>query len=707
MKKTLLTLIFALLWAAPTFATHTCTTCYISFSTGNDSWDGTSKVFVSGTIGPWKHVKGMLGATGNAASQAPVAGDSYILMGGDIWPNASLGWLINYSGTGSTTPVGCTGTGCIYIGVDQTYFTGASWSRPILDGGSTAVGNNSGFAGTFVRIFANNIKFDNIEFTGLFWTGTSSLGTQAYMVLATGTPGKGVNVEYSNLYMHNWSHAAYPIAKQNDCGVVGDTNPYANNNVGSSIHDSIFDGSGETTGTGGCTAIFGGPPYIYNNQFTNVGSCSITNGTLAIYGNTCENVGPTFDLTPAHTNGFEVNAGPDVMVYNNVIRHLGNGTLGLFVGVYSGYNSYIFNNVIYDTDTGNSVDPGWATIGNAIPIANIVGNGATAVVTCTANCFAGVNGTYTITGNSQAGFNTTVTATAITPTTFSFASATNATGTGGTFLCAHSGNACTVSGGFQFYNNTEECGQNSNPTAACLNFGTQLLASTVQNNHFITSAGGNIANCTSGGWCQNTATTPTVTTNILQTKTTANGQGYSSGQTNPFSPTLGGSTILAGTDSTSFCTAVTAIDTIAGAACASSTTAGVIYNTTSHTVTVPFLATLPRGVTPDAGAYQFPTAQVATPTFSPGAGTYSGTQNVTLLDSTGGAVICFRLDGITPTSSSPGVCGAGSTTYTIPVVVSSSLTILAIGTEATFTDSAVGTAVYVINPLLPAPVVMF
>ena len=80
---------------------------------------------------------------------------------------------------------------------------------------------------------------------------------------------------------------------------------------------------------------------------------------------------------------------------------------------------------------------------------------------------------------------------------------------------------------------------------------------------------------------------------------------------------------------------------------------------------------------------------VATPTFNPAGGTYSGTQSVTISDATSGASIRYTVDGSTPTGS--------STLYTGPITVSSSRTIKAIGTKSGMTNSAVATAVYTIG----------
>jgi Chitobiase/beta-hexosaminidase C-terminal domain len=99
--------------------------------------------------------------------------------------------------------------------------------------------------------------------------------------------------------------------------------------------------------------------------------------------------------------------------------------------------------------------------------------------------------------------------------------------------------------------------------------------------------------------------------------------------------------------------------------------------------------------TVDSGTY---TLTVATPTFNPVAGTYFGAQSVTISTSTSGATITYTTDGSTP------VPGSHGTVYSGPVSVPSSLTIKAAASASGFTNSSVGSATYVINPIAIAPV---
>lgn len=88
---------------------------------------------------------------------------------------------------------------------------------------------------------------------------------------------------------------------------------------------------------------------------------------------------------------------------------------------------------------------------------------------------------------------------------------------------------------------------------------------------------------------------------------------------------------------------------------------------------------------------------VATPTDSPGAGTYGSTQSVTLSDSTSGSTICYTIDGSTPGAATPGTCDSPpTTTYSTAISVSSTTTIKAIGTKAGFVNSSVLSSTYTI-----------
>ena len=79
----------------------------------------------------------------------------------------------------------------------------------------------------------------------------------------------------------------------------------------------------------------------------------------------------------------------------------------------------------------------------------------------------------------------------------------------------------------------------------------------------------------------------------------------------------------------------------------------------------------------------------ATPTFSPGAGTYSSAQAVNISDSTSGATIYYTTNGSTPTTS--------SNVHTGAVMVGSTETLKAIAIASGHTNSAVASAAYTMS----------
>ncbi len=80
---------------------------------------------------------------------------------------------------------------------------------------------------------------------------------------------------------------------------------------------------------------------------------------------------------------------------------------------------------------------------------------------------------------------------------------------------------------------------------------------------------------------------------------------------------------------------------------------------------------------------------VATPTFSPAAGTYASAQTVTISDSTSGSTIYYTTNGTTPTTA--------SSAYSSAITVSANETLEALATHSGDTNSSVGSAAYVIN----------
>ncbi|WP_263360144.1 beta strand repeat-containing protein [Acidicapsa ligni] len=100
-----------------------------------------------------------------------------------------------------------------------------------------------------------------------------------------------------------------------------------------------------------------------------------------------------------------------------------------------------------------------------------------------------------------------------------------------------------------------------------------------------------------------------------------------------------------------------------------------------------------------SAGYTITPNMVPTPTFNPAGGNFTGTQMVTISDSASNVNIYYTLDGSVPSANST-LYISGS-----PVAISQTSTLSAIAVAAGFTNSSVNSATYIIQAILPPPIV--
>jgi hypothetical protein len=153
----------------------------------------------------------MPAATGNPASLNPTGGIGIIFRGSDTWhfgnssasPYTGGSWTWSWNGTSGNPN---------YIGVDQTWFSGSSWVRPILTWDNPATTSTSLSSCSYPSgdMFdgggVGNYIFDNFEMTGICTTASNwSPIYVSYNETSAGT-------FYYNLYIHGWSHVQFTVA---------------------------------------------------------------------------------------------------------------------------------------------------------------------------------------------------------------------------------------------------------------------------------------------------------------------------------------------------------------------------------------------------------------------------------------------------------------------------------------------------------------
>ena len=287
--------------AASAFAANTY---YVSKSAGSDT-NTSTQAKSKGT--PWAHIPGMASATSNLAAYTPIAGDTFILMGCDVWVSSDLPVSWKWSGS-SGSP--------ITITVDKTWYNTANcpstWNRPIFNNAShTAYSPNALFNAASGGA-TSWIVFDNVELKGLACTGACS-GLQ----VAIWCYNSCSNSTFSNNYLHAWN-----IATDGNCMLFG----LGASSVSDTFTQNIIDGSdatGASPAGATCYAIYTDLPDVISNNVIHdlangIVGASGASGSTVISGNLIYNIKES--NAGSHPNAIEFVGGGTYYVYSNVIH---------------------------------------------------------------------------------------------------------------------------------------------------------------------------------------------------------------------------------------------------------------------------------------------------------------------------------------------------------------------------------------------------
>jgi hypothetical protein len=319
----------------------TAATFYVS-STGSDANTATQAQSKST---PWAHLPCMANATGIARAYVPVEGDRFIFKGGETWPRNSFPCTWSGSGTSANG---------IYIGVDASWFAGATWVRPVLDAGGAPITSTRNVMLDLRS--ADYITIDNLEFTG-FQAATWTISGECAMIQTAGAQ----NITIDHIYVRNF---AIDQASDTNCTAVqGATSPpYAGNSV---VQNSVFAGSGSSFGA--AVRCFG---TVKNTVVRDMVGMITLCGHGEVSGNLLYNCGyPSFPAgaVNAHSGAIQVTGADGAFsIHDNVIHDTGRDANGneceaALLGN-PGETDYVWNNISYNIQ-GNS----WGLTPNASP----------------------------------------------------------------------------------------------------------------------------------------------------------------------------------------------------------------------------------------------------------------------------------------------------------------------------------------------------
>ncbi len=310
-------------------------TAYYVAANGSDSNNGTAKTT------PWLHAPGMPTCTGVCASTTPKAGDSVTFRGGDTWSSSSFPWVWKWSGSsGNAIQVG---------GLDQTWFSGAAWTRPILNGGGTFPNSGSTQAFFLSLSGVSYVTVSWMEFTG-FFVGSNATAWVGY--LDRGSSGTNINIHDN--YFHGWSHAAGISEGSPGGNVMAILCETGGTDATTSIYNNAIDGS--DTDKDDFTGIYatGGCGNVYQNYIAWIPDAVNEASIVSFHDNVMANDGGLcYSGCQTHNNVMEENSSPpsaNSFFYNNYFLNPAStnnaGGEVIQLAPYVGQTSWFFNNVI-------------------------------------------------------------------------------------------------------------------------------------------------------------------------------------------------------------------------------------------------------------------------------------------------------------------------------------------------------------------------
>jgi len=606
------------------------TNCFfVSYAHGSDSNSGTTE------NAAWQHAPGMQGCTGNC-NITPSAGTGIILQGCVTWPNSSFTWTPAGTGT-SGSP--------IYYGVDKSWWDStvagcaSAWNRPIFNLGNAAVTDS---LQRIIVLGHSYLMIDNFEITNISDRDSGYSGENETHVFDI-YGGTTTNVTVQNCYIHGWKSEFFAIGTGNIVSgqnqitnfvplsyspmppastwpsqsshiVVGDvsggTIPQTGNGTvlsgisGSNPYTITWTGNAASGTCNGCIFTVGGDflRVFVGNETGNPGTV-VQNNVIDGSDSTAALINPYSDCGLSEgnnnwcgTSGIAQWRGPQIW-RNNVIRYIQSGAVGACTEwsgnliedirlstnasahtngvecldvIPANNTAFFYGNVIRHTNKANPATPGGLqSIGLLTEFSPP--NGSTLYV------FNNV--VYDTLQNVWVGMPS------------------------GTTGCQSNCGSAVV------FNNSSDCGPSWNHSFPCINSCPPIFAScTIQNNHWITNASSQFSGSGCGSNC-------TATSELVQTVSKANGQGYLTSTTYAYSPGSNGSTLNGLSTSLSTCTAISLVSVAAGTACLSDTPYAVSYNSTAHTVVIPARSPVLRPPTGNwaIGAYQSSSGSASAP----------------------------------------------------------------------------------------------